>query len=365
MKVLVLANNDVGLYKFRRQLLEAMVSKGYEVVVSVPEGDFSESIKATGCCLVPIEFNRRGKNPLGDLKLLNTYKRLCRKYNPDVVLTYTIKPNIYGGLAASKYHISCIANVTGLGTSIENDGLLKRISLLLYRIGLRHDDVVFFQNLENEQFFVSEKIVFGRHKLLPGSGVSTADYPAQPYPIYEKYGDVFLFVGRVMRDKGIEEFVETARRIRTEYSGTRFMVVGAFDEDYVEYIQTAQVDGFIEYLGQQRDTLPFYAQCSAVVLPSYHEGMANVLLEAASCGRPVLASNIPGCRETFDEGITGIGFEPRNVESLVDAIKKFIDMPYEKKVAMGKAARKKMENEFDRQIVVDAYLNEIEKTTRK
>lgn len=360
MKILILANNDVGLYKFRKELLERLVAERHRAYVSLPDGEFIPDIKKIGCKFVRCSLlDRHGTNPFQDLKLLNYYKYIIKRIKPSIVFTYTIKPNVYGGIACSELKVPYVVNVTGLGNAIENPGPLQVLTTNMYRLSLRNARMVFFQNQLNEKFFEKHHIVKGRHQLLPGSGVNTSQYKYQEYTS-DNNGLIFTTVGRIMKDKGTLELLQAAKLIRKKHSNVHFRLIGDFDESLEETVNKAVDDGIIEYLGSKSDVSPYYKESHAIIHPSYHEGMSNVLLEAASTGRPVLASNIPGCRETFDEGVSGLGFEPKNVESLVSTIEKFISLPYEKKVEMGKAGRAKVEKEFDRQIVVDKYMQEIE-----
>lgn len=365
MRVLILANYDAGIYKFRRELLEMLLIEKYEVFFCVPDGEYVERIKALGCQYVPCDFlNRHGTNPLKELQLLRYYQKLLRDIRPDVVLTYTIKPNVYGGMACAKENVPYIANITGLGGAIENSGMLKKIALQLYGVGLKKARVAFFQNEDNLRFFMEQNIFSGKMVQLPGSGVNTEYHAFVPYLDGAK-DIVFSTVGRIMRDKGCMELVEAARRVKQKYPEVRFQMIGFFDENCPMELRNAIESGVVEHVENQRDVRPFYAGSHAIIHPSYHEGMSNVLLEAASTGRPIIASNIPGCRETFDDGISGIGFAPKNVDDLVRAIEQFIALPYEQKAAMGCAGREKVEREFDRQIVVDAYMREIHKVKER
>lgn len=360
MRVLILANYDAGLYKFRRELLETLIKEN-EIFFCVPDGEYIDHIKALGCQYVPCGLlNRHGVNPLKELQLLRYYQKLLRNICPDVVLTYTIKPNVYGGMACAKMGVPYIVNITGLGSAIENSGMLQKIALQLYRVGLKKARVVFFQNEDNLRFFMEHNIFSGKMERLPGSGVSTDYHTFVPYPENTK-DIVFSTVGRIMRDKGCMELAEAARQVKQKYPEVRFRMIGFFDENCPAEFRDAIQSGVVEHVENQQDVRPFYAGSHAIIHPSYHEGMSNVLLEAAATGRPVIASNIPGCRETFDEGISGIGFEPRNADDLICAIERFIALPHEQKASMGFEGRKKMEREFSRQIVVNAYIKEIEK----
>lgn len=364
MKILIMANSDIGLFKFRRELLEELV-KHYRVYVSVPDGEFIPDIKKLGCrtsiCRL---MDRRGTNPLKDLRLLEYYCRLVKKIRPDMVFTYTVKPNVYGGLVCRKFRIPYVANVTGLGTAIENGGILQKIALFLYKYGLRNAQKVFFQNTENRDFFLREKVVSTPYDLLPGSGVNLVQHCMEPYPQDTKEL-VFTAIGRIMGDKGTNELLKAAENVRRKYPEVKFRLLGFFDDDYESVIKKAERAGTVEYISQQKDIHPFIAESHAIIHPSHHEGMSNVLLEAAATGRPVLASDIPGCRETFDEGKSGFGFRPKDAADLACTIEKFILLPYEKKVQMGLAGRKKMEKEFDRRNVVETYMKEVEKITEE
>ncbi|MGN1313718.1 MAG: glycosyltransferase family 4 protein [Lachnospiraceae bacterium] len=358
MRIVILTNADIGLYKFRKELIEQFC-KEHEVYIILPDGEFIEPLKKLGCKFVPLEFNRRGTNPIADLGQVKRYVRLLKKLKPNIVLTYTIKPNVYGGIACQITKSPYIANVTGLGTTIENGGLLSFISMTLYKIGLRGAGCVFFQNKNNELLFVDKKIVKGKARLIPGSGVNLQTHYVEPYP--SDQDDIrFLFVGRIMKDKGIGELLEAIHQIHKENHNVVLDIVGWSDEDYSEALKKAEQEGAVCYHGLQSDVHPFYARCHCVVLPSYHEGTANVILEASSTGRPVITTHVPGCQETFDEGITGFGCEAKSSKSLAEAMKKFLAVPQERRARMGMAARAKMEKEYDRNLVLKAYQEEIE-----
>ncbi len=358
MKLLILSNIDMGLYKFRKELLEEFV-KSYEVFFCVPSGGFVEKICDLGCKYIPCNvLARRSTNPIKDCRLYKFYKEVLNKIKPDIVLTYTIKPNVYGGIACSLKKIPYISNITGLGTSIENGGVLAFISTTLYKLGLKRAQCVFFQNKDNQNLFFHKKIVKGRSCLIPGSGVNLNTHYYEPYP---KNTNIihFLFVGRIMKDKGIEELVTVMKDIHETRKDVVLDIVGFCDENYNDLLKKAEKDGVIINHGIQMDVHPYYKNCHCVVLPSYHEGMANVLLEASSTGRPVITTRVPGCRETYEEGITGLGCEARSIISLKEAILVFISLSNERREEMGKAAREKMVREYDRNKVVKAYMNEL------
>ena len=362
MKVLVIANNDGGLYLFRKELLEKL-SHHYEVFVSAPneDGDI-EKLQALGCRCIVTDIKRRSINPFADLKLFQTYKKLILSIRPDVVLTYTIKPNVYGGVACQITGTPYVTNITGLGTSIENGGLLALVSTTLYKVGLRKAECVFFQNEASRSLFIEKGIVRGKTRLVPGSGVNLKQHCAEPYPD-ETEGIRFLFVGRVMKDKGVGELVEAFKRIHQQYPNVTVDIVGPQEEDYSAAFETA--GDAVHYLGPQTDMHSFYKNSHCAVLPSYHEGTANVMLEASSTARPVITTRVPGCAKTFDDGITGFGCEAKDTDSLIEAIEKFLKLSHEERAQMGLNARAKMEREYDRQLVIDAYLDEIEQIEKR
>lgn len=358
MRILVMANIGLGLFKFRQELLKELAIEN-EVYFCIPRDEFVEGIQRLGCQYIPCEsLDRRSTNPIKDLQLFREYRTILRENHPDVVLTYTIKPNVYGGLACRRQKIPYLVNVTGLGTTLENGGILAQISKSLYRIGIKDAACVFFQNKENQQQFIDQRIAVGKTRLIPGSGVNVNAHQYEPYPSENK-GFHFLFVGRIMKDKGIEELLSAIKEIREERKDVVLDVVGFCDEDYSFQLSDAEARGDIIYHGMQRDVHPYYTSCHCAVLPSYHEGMANVMLEASSTGRPVITTTVPGCKETFDEGVTGFGCDAKNKESLKEAMIRILSLSHIQREKMGKEARKKMTKEFDRNIVIQSYKEEL------
>lgn len=364
MKVLVLSNNEMGLYKFRRELLETLVAEKHKIYVSAPADDYSDELRAVGIKLIRNDYlDRRGTNPIHDLRLMNYYKSVIKSIKPDVALTYTIKPNVYGGYMCGRLGVPYIANVTGLGTSIENGGLMQKLTLTLYKSGLKKAQKVFFQNAANRDFMLSRGVVDEEKiDVLPGSGVNTAQHCYEPYP--DNGPIVFTTIGRIMKDKGIEELLEAAQIIKKKHPNTVFRLIGDFDEGYENRVRELERTGIVEYLGAKKDVHSYIAESHAIIHPSYHEGMSNVLQEAASTGRPVIATDVPGCIEIFEPGITGIDFKTRDIDSLVDAIERFLCLKNKEREEMGKAGREKMGREFTRKIVVEKYICEIKKVRR-
>ncbi|MFE3977719.1 MULTISPECIES: glycosyltransferase family 4 protein [unclassified Priestia] len=359
-KILILANNDVGLYRFRRELIEQLV-KNYEVYISLPYGDLVPNLEDLGCTFINTDISRRGTNPLTDLKLFMTYRNIIKNVRPDIVLTYTIKPNVYGGLASRISSVPYITNITGLGTAVENESILQKVTLFLYKNALRKAKCVFFQNEDNLKFFIERNIVGSKYRLIPGSGVNLQQYKMLDYPDDNNIN--FLFVARVMKEKGIDQFLEAAEYIRKKYSNTRFHVLGFCEENYEKKLEELQKKNIIKYHGMQSDVKEFHAFSHCTIHPTYYpEGMSNVLLESASCGRPIITTNRNGCREIVEEGVNGYLVNQKDTKDLIIAIEKFLSLDYNLKRNMGIQGRKKMEKEFNRNIVINAYLEEVKES---
>lgn len=363
MKVLLLANNEYTIYGFRRELIDKLLELGHETHISFPVGEYTPYFLEKGCQIHDLSISQHGMNPIKDISLVFQYIRLIKKVKPDFVLTYTIKPNVYGGFACGLLKKPYAATITGLGAAFEKNGLMTRLALFLYKMGLRKSSTVFFQNKSHSELFNKNNIAKGKHQLVSGSGVNLKVHVFEEYPPDNKTS--FLFVGRVMKDKGIYELVEAFKNKSTNKSNIELKVVGPASENDEINIKEFEEQGILTYYGKQSDVHKFMKDAHAIVLPSYHEGMANVLLEAGACGRPVIASDIPGCREAFEEGMNGFGVEPQSAESLSNAINKFLDLSYEQKKQMGINARQKIENDFDRNIVVNTYINIINKYANK
>lgn len=359
MKVLLLANDSTYVYNLRREVIEAMLVRNWQVTVACEQKQHMEELTAMGCRLLAMGVSRHGKNPFQDLNLLRTYGHLLDMEKPDVVLTYNIKPNVYGGMACARRNIPYLVNVCGLGTPVENPGPMQVLTVALYKQGVKKASCVFFQNQENERFFNAHRMAPGHHHLLPGSGVNTARFSVLPYPRGETVD--FLFISRIMKEKGIDQYLEAARVIHKRHPETVFHILGGCDdEDYQRILKEAQASGAVRYHGQQPSVLPFQKISACTVHPTYYpEGMSNVLLESAACGRPIITTDRSGCREIVEAGVNGFICRQKDSTDLFTQIEKFLALPWEQRRDMGLAARRKVEKEFDRQIVVDAYLQEI------
>lgn len=358
-KILILVNHEITLYRFRREFILELLKQGHKVYISSPSGKKINEFVSLGCIHINTKVDRRGINPVNDFKLLYDYRKIFKSIKPDIVFSYTIKPNIYGGIVSRLTSIPMIATITGLGTAIEAKNWLSSLIIKLYKFSFKNIQKVFVQNSVNYQFFIKNEITPEEQlKLVAGSGVNLDLFKEQNYPEEREVVNL-IFVGRLMEDKGISELFEAAKYFKNTSEKINFHILGFFEDDLKETVEKLNNEEIIIYHGQQSDIRPFLKESHAIIHPSYHEGLSNVLLEAAASGRPILASDIPGCRETFDEGITGYGFEAQSTESLIDAIEKFIELPYERKKKMGVLGRQKIEAEFNRQKVVDAYIDEL------
>ena len=350
MKIMILANNDVGLYQFRIELIEELLKEN-EVIISLPYGDLVEPLKEMGCTFIDTPVDRRGINPVTDLSLFRNYRKFLKNEKPDLVITYTIKPNVYGGFACRLAKIPYAVNITGLGTAFENGGLLKKIVTVMNKVACKKAKVVFFENEGNRQIFIREKIVKEKqtHRL-NGAGVNIEKYQVVDYPQGDKFK--FLFMGRVMAEKGIDELFEAMRKIISEGISCELDVLGGYEENYKDKIEKYESEGWLHYHGYQKDVRPFIEACHCFVLPSWHEGMANTNLESAATGRPIITSNIHGCKEAVVDGKTGFLANRKDAEDLYKAMKKMTQLSYKERKDMGLAGREHMEEVFDKKKVV-------------
>lgn len=356
-KILILANNDVGLYKFRKELIAELLKEN-EVYISLPYGEFVEKLIQLGCQYINTPIDRRGKNPFKDIKLIISYRNTIEKVRPDVVLTYTIKPNIYGGIVSRFIKVPHIANITGLGTAVENKGLLQKVTLFLYKVSLKSTRCVFFQNIENKEFFLNNGINRSRQRLLPGSGVNLNEYSLLEYPSDSVVN--FIFIARIMKEKGIEQYLEAASYIKNKYPNTNFHILGFSEQNYVEKLRYFEKQGIINYHGMQENVIKFLEISHCTIHPTFYpEGMSNVLLESAACGRPVITTNRSGCKEIVDNNVNGFIVKQENSIDLIKKIEGFLKLSFEEKKGMGIKGRQKVEKEFNRQIIINEYLYEI------
>lgn len=358
MKILILSNFGMGMFKFRLELVKKLLDEKHEVIISFPRDEYANAFIEIGCAFFDSPLDRRGINPIKDIELIFNYHKLIKKVKPDLVFSYTIKPNIYGGLVSRINKVPFIPTVTGLGSTFQAKGALHLVITLLYKFSIRKSKCIIFQNRHNKEIF--EKKIFKHQNsiIVSGSGVNIDNYQYIDYP---KNNGVtrFIYVGRIMKDKGIDELLKAARILLNDRYNVTFDFVGFCESGYDEVIDRHVREGIITFHGPQKDVKQYIAQSHALVLPSHHEGLSNVLLEASAIGRPVIASNIPGCIETFEDRVTGFSFEVRDTQSLLITLKEFISLEYQAKENMGINARKKIISDFNRNDVVQQYLNQI------
>lgn len=358
MRILVLANNDIGLYNFRKELIEKLICMGNEVYISLPYGEKIDLLTAMGCKFIDTDIDRRGINPLTDIKLIRTYFKIIKQVKPDKVITYTIKPNIYGGMVCRIKNIPMYANITGLGTAFQNDGLLTKLVCAMYKFAFKKIKTVFFENEGNRDIIVGKGIVpKSKTHCLKGAGVNTEEFVFSQYPIDGKIH--FLFIGRVMSEKGVDELFTAAERLKKDGENVMVDIVGPFEENYADTVKELEERGVIKYHGYQSDVKQFIEKSHCFVLPSYHEGMANTLLECGAMGRPLITSNIHGCMEAVRDGITGYLCQVKDADDLYKKMKKFIALPYEQKKEMGNLSHEFVARVFDKKKVVEETVREI------
>ena len=357
-RVLFLAQHFITLYSFRRELIERLCKEGHDVYLSLPESDDNKYFTGLGCKIVPTEIDRRGVNPVKDLKLISFYKKMIPEINPDIIFSYTIKPNVYGCMASNgKYKQIC--NVTGTGGTFLEDNLVAKICRVLYRHTVKKCYKVFFQNIGDRDMFIKNRMVKDNWDMLPGSGVNLEQFTVVPLPEGQEVN--FIFIGRVMKLKGIDEFLEAAKRTKEKYPNTNFYIAGFIEEGEYKDKVAGYGDAVVP-LGFVKDITGEIKKCHCTILPSHGgEGVPNVLLESSAMGRICIGSRIPGTEDVIDDGKTGYLFEPGNVESLVEAIDKVMKLSIEQKKEMGKAGRVKVEKEFNRETVIQKYMDEVEK----
>jgi glycosyltransferase involved in cell wall biosynthesis len=365
LRVALVINTSWNIWNFRASLVRALQAAGHEVLAIAPPDDYSQRLETElGCRYVPILMENKGTNPIKDALLTRRFYQIYRRERPDVVLHYTIKPNIYGSIAARAAGVPSINNVSGLGTAFIVKNLVSRVVLGLYRIAFRFPHKVFFQNGDDRQLFLENGLVkAGITDLLPGSGVDTRRFrPAATFGRQTPF--VFLMVARVLYEKGIVEYFEAARLVRQAVPGTRVQLLGGLDEaggvggaraTFEEWLQA----GDIEYLGRSDDVAAHIHQADCVVLPSYREGTPKTLLEAAACGKPIVTTDVPGCRETVQDGHNGYLCQVRSGPDLAAKMLQVLRLPEADLQRMAQASRQLAETKFDEQIVLQKYLDAV------
>jgi glycosyltransferase involved in cell wall biosynthesis len=341
------------------------MNTGYEVTVLAPDDDSSQKLEQVGCRYLNLKLDNKGLNPLTDLRLRNSMKKIYEELSPNLVIHYTIKPVIYGSLAARDLGIPFVNNITGLGTAFIKTNWLTWLVKRLYRLSQKNADHIFFQNADDRELFISERLIPENvpQEVIPGTGIDTDHFNVCPYP--KSNPVTFLLIARMLWDKGVREFVEAAREIKLEFSDVCFQLLGFLDVKNRTAISREQMqiwvdEGIIEYLGATDDVRPYIADVDCVVLPSYREGLPRTLLEAAAMGRPIIATNVTGCREIVQDGQNGLLCKPRDAKDLAEKMKDMIILSADERQKMGLKGRIKMEENFDQRIIVEKIVSRIE-----
>lgn len=348
---------------FRAPIIRGLKQQGWRVVAAAPEDEASPQLRQLGVEFAPIAIDAKGLSPINDLALVARYRRLMRRIAPDAFLGFTPKPNIFGSIAAQACGVPAISTVTGLGTGFLSGRALQGLVTILYRLAFRRSLRVFFHNEDDLELFVGKGLVAAdKAMVVAGSGIDLERFA----PVVRKPSErplVFLFIGRFLRDKGVEEFIAAARLVK-QRRAAEFRMIGAIEDHPKaasrDLIEAAAAAGDVELLGTTGDVRPFIADADCMVLPSYREGLPRVLLEASAMATPVIASDVPGCRQAVDDRVTGLLCEARSASSLAAAIAAFADMSFEGRVKMGEMGRAKAEREFSEARVVAAYLDALE-----
>lgn len=363
-KILLISNNGNGFYNFKRELVTRLLEIGYEVHFATPAYKKLVDIIAEGAHFHEIFIDRRGTNIFKDLGLLRQFRRIIKEVQPDIMIAHTIKPNIYASILSKRYGIPYMNNITGLGSALQRNDKAARILRMLYRVSLSNSQSIFFENVGNRNYFERYNIGnVGRYVVVPGAGVNIDLFnpSLKSEPSKKLNGTVFLFIARIMREKGIEEYLEAAQYIKKKYLSATFQVLGPYEETvYMEKIKEMESTGTVEFLGTSEDTRTEMSRADCIVLPSYHEGMSNVLLEGAAMGLPLITTDIPGCREAVCDGMTGFLCKTKSSESLINALERFLSLSPSERLEMGVQGREKMIKEFDRRLVVGRYVKAIQ-----
>ncbi|MFM5366360.1 glycosyltransferase family 4 protein [Aeromonas veronii] len=360
-KIILVANTAWSMFNFRHGLLIRLINDGYQLTIIAPRDEFSDKLRGIGCAVVDLPMEAKGTNPLQDLKLIYTLYRLYRQILPDFIVHYTIKPNIYGSLAAKWAGMPSLAITTGLGYTFVNDNLVAKVACGLYKLAFRFPKEVWFLNEDDRQVFLQHQLVSqDKAVLLHGEGVDLSHFAPQAMPVPD--GKVrFLLIARMLWDKGVGEYVEAARIVRQQYPQAVFQLLGACGVANPSVIEHAQIsqweeEGVVEYLGTTPDVRPIIANADCVVLPSYREGIPRTMIESAAMAKPLIVTDVPGCRDVVIPNKTGLLCQVKDVAALAHCCEKIINMNVEQTSKMGEAGRALMASKFDEQLVIAQYL---------
>lgn len=366
MKIAIVLNTSWNIYNFRLGLVKALLAEGHEVVAIAPIDEYSSKLEEAGCLFEAVKMDSRGANPIKDIALTYELYRIYQKQRPDVILQYTIKPNIYGTFAASILKIPVINNVCGLGTAFLNKNFVSRCAIALYKLAFRFPKLVFFQNNDDKEFFLKSKIIKNtKTDVLPGSGIDVNEFVPKD-KTFKDAPFTFLLISRLIHDKGILEYIDAIKVLKSKGVDAKFQLLGHLDTKHTRGIAKELVDqwieqGVVEYLGAVEDVKPFINNSDCVVLPSYREGTPRSLLEAASSGKPIVATDVAGCNNIVDHRVNGFLCESKNAEDLADKMEEMLIQDEKSIKRMSDASRHIAVNRFNERIVIDKYLKSISK----
>lgn len=359
LKILILSNLTSYTYNFRYEIIRSMKEAGHEITVACHNDDEKKSseLEALGCRMEEVSFNGKGTNVSEELRLLHTYSKLIRTESPDIIFTFTIKMNLYGGIAAKRARVPFVPMITGLG-ELEKKGKLRILLLCMHRYVMPEAKCVVFQNEDNRVFFRDNCIGFKKSVVVPGSGINLEKFRPAPYP--EGGKTVLSFIGRLTKAKGIDNFLDVAEDMTSDE--TEFHAAGTADEEYRERLNRLCKEKKLVYEGALSDVRPLLEKTSCLVLPTFHpEGISNVILEACAMARPVICTSRTGCKEIVRDNINGFYCEAKDSENLKSVVRRFCELNTETRSEMGLAGRKIVEENFDRGIVVDSYMDMLKK----
>lgn len=360
-KIAIVINTSWNIYNFRLGLLNTLKKQGHEIICIAPKDDYSRKLEEFGFKYFSININNKGTNPLEDLKLTKEFYSLYKEIKPDVILQYTIKPNIYGSIAARILNIPVISNISGLGTVFLNENISSKIARFLYKISLKKN-IVFFQNNDDKTLFIKNKLLKKEQTdLVPGSGIDTKFYQSKKE--INKTSITFLFIGRLVKDKGIIEYINAIKSIKNN-KNIKFKILGSLYDNNPTSIKEEELNewidsGLIEYLGHSDNVKSEIEKVDCIVLPSYREGLSRVLLEAASLERPIITTNAPGCRDVVKDNVNGLLCKVKNSDDLKKQIEKMISLNYAERKKMGEKGREIVVNTFNETLVINKYIQYI------
>lgn len=363
MKVAIVLNTSWNIFNFRMNFVKALLEKGYEVHTIAPHDNYTQLLEAAGCKHHDVKMDSRGANPIKDIALTFELWGIYRRLRPDIILHYTIKPNVYGTLAASILRIPTINNVCGLGTVFLKNNVVSMIAMFLYKIAFRFPKKVFFQNPDDLALFLDKNLVPAKSAdLIPGSGIDLEKF--QPLNFKRNKSFTFLLISRLITDKGIMEYIEAVQKLRLKGINARFQLLGAKDPEHKRGIQLPVIDQWvksntIEYLGTTDDVRRFINEADCIVLPSYREGTPRTLLEAASSSKPIVATDVPGCHHVVEDKYNGLLCKLKDSDDLASKMEQMLSLDDATLKKFGENGRKKIEFEFDEKLVITKYLNEI------